>query len=224
MAMQMKRQMKRQMKPQMKPQMNSEPFDGAPLGRGAGRPREARVDEAIADAVAELLAEVGYDSLTIEGVAARAGVAKTTVYRRWSSKTQLVGDALEVRARGRVRAPDTGSLAGDLLAHVQAVSDALAAPIGRAIMGLVSGARRNPELSEALHEGFIAARRGEVAELLARAESRGELRSDLDHGVVIDLIISPLWYRALVWCESPGTDRLQALVDILLPGLTAEGR
>src|SRR5215218_3124914 len=143
--------------------------------RGPGRPRDARADEAISLAVAELLAEVGYGELTIEGVAARAGVAKTTIYRRFAEpaplpghpgerpkvdlKARLVAGALAVRARSALTATDTGSLRGDLLEHLGAVSAALAEPIGLAIAGLVVGARRMPDLADALRRGFVAARR-----------------------------------------------------------------
>jgi hypothetical protein len=86
----------------------------------------------------------------------------------------------------------------------------------------VVGAGRTPELAAGLRHGFVAARRAEVAELLARAAARGELADDLDLELVIDLLVGPLWYRALVWGEAPGPERLRSLVDVLLPVL--EGR
>jgi AcrR family transcriptional regulator len=212
--------------------VDSEPLAAARPPRGPGRPRDARADEAIAAAVAELLAEVGYDALTIEGVAARAGVAKTTIYRRFAEppptaggppsddlKARLVAGALAVRARSTLNAPDTGSLRSDLLEHLGAISRALSAPIGQAIGGLVVGARRMPELAGALRRGFVAARRAEVAELLQRADDRGELDPGLDRELAIDLLVSPLWYRALVWGEMLDAERLTALVDTVLPSL-----
>ena len=212
------------------------PDSDVPTLRGPGRPRDARADAAIATAVAELLAEVGYGALTIEGVAARAGVAKTTIYRRFAEgepaavggggggdlKARLVAGALAVRARSTLAAADTGSLRGDLLAHLGAIGGALASPIGQAIAGLVVGASRTPELAAGLRHGFVAARRAEVAELLGRAEARGELADDLDLELAIDLLVGPLWYRALVWGEAPAPDRLRSLVDVMLPVL--EGR
>jgi AcrR family transcriptional regulator len=169
--------------------------------------------------VAELLAEVGYDSLTIEGVASRAGVAKTTLYRRWFTKQQLVIEALDVGAYARGPA-DTGSLRGDLCAHMQAASDVLSAPIGQAVIGLVSAARRHPELAEALRTNFFATRRAEMDEVLSRAAARSELAPGIDRQVLIDLIISPLWYRALLWDEAPAPAQLAALIDIVVSGCT----
>jgi AcrR family transcriptional regulator len=179
--------------------------------------------------VAELLAEVGYGELTIEGVAARAGVAKTTIYRRFAGpaaagsggdlKARLVSGALAVRARSTLAAADTGSLRGDLLAHLGAITRALGAPIGQAIAGLVVGARRMPELAEPLRRGFVSARRAEVAELLERAARRGELTGPLDRELAVDLLVGPLWYRSLVWGESLDEAQLTALVDALLPAL-----
>jgi AcrR family transcriptional regulator len=180
------------------------------------------VDAAVANAVAELLAEVGYDSLTIEGVAARAGVAKTTVYRRWSSKTQLVAEALDWRAHAKGGAVDTGSLRGDLLAYMRSVTTSLGSPLGQAVIGLVSAARHHPQLAEGLRQGFVATRRAELGDLLSRAQARGELRGGLDHRAVIDLIISPLWYRALVWRQSVDDGFLACLVDVITYGLRGD--
>jgi AcrR family transcriptional regulator len=170
----------------------------------------------VADAVAELMIEVGYDSLTIEAVAARAGVAKTTVYRRWSAKTQLVSDALRLRAQPIAEAPDTGTLRGDLLAYLETVNDTLSAPFGRAMVGLMSTARYRPELADALREGYVGKLRIEVGELLVRAEARGELRGGLDHPALIDLVISPVLYWPLVWGETVEPDYLDALIDVLI--------
>jgi AcrR family transcriptional regulator len=192
---------------------------GRGKARSPGRPRDPHVDAAVAEAVAELLAEIGYAGLTIEGVAARAGVAKSTVYRRWSAKRDLVADALETRARTRVRAPDTGGLRSDLLEHLRGVNAALDAPVGRAIVALVTEARYDPELGRALREGFVAGRRAEVGEILARARARGELRDDVDPELIIDLLVSPLWYRALVWGESLADEALQRVVDVLVPAI-----
>jgi hypothetical protein len=117
---------------------------------------------------------------------------------------------------------DTGSLRGDLLAQVQAIANDFATPIGQAIVGLAPAARHHPELAEALRHGFIATRQAELADILSRAEGRGELRPGLDHEVVIELIISPVWYRALVWGESPGRDHLAALIKTVVLALTAD--
>jgi AcrR family transcriptional regulator len=201
--------------------MDGEP---APRPRSPGRPRDPHVDAAVAASVAQLLAEIGYAAQTVEGVAARAGVAKSTVYRRWSTKRELVADALDIRARSAVRAPDTGSLRGDLLTHLRAVTAGLDAPIGRAIVALVTEARYDPDLGRALREGFVATRRAEVGEILARASTRGELRGDVDHGLLIDLVVAPLWYRALVWGESVPDAALQVLVDVLVPALGPQAR
>lgn len=204
--------------------MSAAPKEAVPPGeyavtnapaRGRGRPRDARVESAVADAVAELMMEVGYDSLTIEAVAARAGVAKTTVYRRWSTKSELVIDALR-RAQPREERPDTGGLGSDLLAYLTTVNTTLATPFGRAMLGLMSAARYRPELGDALREGYVAKLRADIGELLVRAEARGELRGGLDHPALVDLVISPVLYWPLVWGESVEPDYLEALIDVLV--------
>lgn len=190
------------------------------VSRGRGRPRDVRVDAAVADAIAEVLAEVGYDALTIEEVASRAGVAKTTLYRRWRTKAHMVADGLDLPSHAKARLSDTGSLHSDLLLYMQAASDALAEPFGQAVIGLVFAARREPELAEALRQKLIASRRAEINELLNRAEFRGELKPGLDRQLLLDLVIGPLWYRELVWGESRQPGQLAALLDMLLAGCT----
>lgn len=187
-----------------------------------GRPRDARCDAAIIDATAQLLAEVGYDALSMEAVAARAAVAKTTLYRRWSSKPELVAGVFEVRARAAPPVPDTGDLRRDLLTQVLDARDRLvASPGGAAVLGLVAAAGREPELARLLRDGFVSVRRAMVGELVERAVARGQARPGIDLDLVVDLLVAPLYYRLMVSGQPVGDEYVEALVDAVLRDVAA---
>ncbi len=194
--------------------------ENPPPSGSRGRPRDARCDAALIDATAELLAEVGYDGLTMEAVAARAGVAKTTLYRRWSSKNRLVADAFEARARAAAAVPDSGELRQDLVTHLHEVRHRLVGtPGGRAVLGLLGVAGREPELAQLLRDGFVTVRRAAAAQILERAAARGDTRPDLDVDLVLDLLLAPVYYRLLVSGQPVTDDYLDALVDAVLPSV-----
>lgn len=188
-----------------------------------GRKRDNRADRAIVDATADLLAELGYDRLTMEAVAARAGVAKTTLYRRWPSKAVLVADAFAIRAERHLPVPDSGELAVDLHRYLVAVAERLASPTGRAMLGTVAAGIRVPELAELLRERFVASRRAAIAGLLRRGIDAGQADPDLDVDLAVDLLVAPLYYRRLVSgqpTDEPFVARLVASMGpVVAPGL-----
>lgn len=164
----------------------------------SGRPRSAQADEAILDAALEQFAELGFDGLSIEGVADRAGVSKTTIYRRYASKAELVLAACERVCHQIAPAPDTGSLRGDLEAILANLCRLLGTTIaGRAVPQLVSESARIPELADAYH-AFVAQRREKCRTALRRGIERGEARADLDVETAADLVAAPVFYRHLV--------------------------
>lgn len=162
--------------------------------RRPGRPRDAGADDAIMDAVVELLTEVGFGGLTIDAVAHRAGVGKATIYRRWDGKEQLVLDAL---AAGRIPVPqpDTGTLRDDLLAYYLPLAD-IEAQQGavRLMPALAAEAAVDPDLADRLH-AFVSDRRAPVAGILRRAQERGEVNDDVDIELVVDLLTGAIMYR-----------------------------
>jgi AcrR family transcriptional regulator len=180
-----------------------------------GRPRSLAADEAIRDATLELLATEGYANLTMSGVAAQAGVSTATLYRRWTSKLDLVVAVLQARAEERP-VPDTGSLRGDCRAILRDVVEASQTTnAGPILPGLVGEIGRNPELADALRTNLIAPRRAAFVQVLERAAARGELRAGLDHELVIDLLIGPLYHRLLMTgaeVDDRVADRLARLV------------
>ena len=140
-----------------------------------GRPRDPRRDEAIYDAVVELLVEVGFDRMSLDAVAARAGVSKPTIYRRCpEGKAQLVAAAIAFAREAKPKAPDTGSLRGDLLATVR---DMVAHMRENAQLaaGLVRQLRESAELAEIFREHVIEPERARWTAIVDRAEARGEL-------------------------------------------------
>ena len=143
--------------------------------RGPGRPRNQDYDGVILDAAMGILAEDGYQGLTIDGVAARAKVGRPTIYRRWPSKPALVVAAL-ARSTGLAPAPDTGTVRGDLLA-VQRHQVALMNSAGwrRITPGLTADLAADPELARTYLEEYIAPRRRSVWDALDRGIARGEL-------------------------------------------------
>lgn len=189
--------------------------------RRRGRPRSIAADEAILDAATGAFVELGWDGLTIEGVAARAGVGKTTIYRRYPSRLDLLLAAAERLAEEKGAVPDTGTLRGDLFALVKMYLGMLSETrAGRAIPAMVAATAKNPELAIA-YRSFIAARRRESAVPLERAISRGDVPADLDVALVLDLLVAPLFYRAFVSREPADDTYVTALVDAVLRAVTS---
>jgi len=157
------------------------------------------VTEAIRSAVFGELAAVGYARMSIEGIARRAGVGKTAVYRRWRSKLHLVLDLVSAIAVQGLPAPDTGSLEGDLRLLYEVTSRALRHPVaGQIIPDLQAEAARNPEIAEALQKALREGQQGVASGIVAAATARGELREQVDEDLALDLISGPLYWRSVV--------------------------
>src|SRR3954447_25744713 len=143
-----------------------------------GRPRDPRRDEAILDAALELVAEVGYDRVTIDALASRAGVSKPTVYLRFpGGKAAVVAAAIMARKSAEGGYPDTGHLRGDLVAYAQQSIAQIERNVHLAA-GLACHLRDSPELAEVFREHAVRAERPRVLAILSRAAERGELDDD----------------------------------------------
>ncbi|MET9447175.1 TetR/AcrR family transcriptional regulator [Streptomyces cinerochromogenes] len=157
------------------------------------------VTEAIRAAVFEELASVGYARMSIEGIARRAGVGKTAVYRRWRSKLHLVLDVVSALAVTGFPVPDTGSLEGDLRLLYEVTSRALRHPVASQIIpDLQAEAARNPDLADAFQKALRDGQEGVASRIVAAAEGRGELPAGLDPELALDLISGPLYWRSVV--------------------------
>ncbi|MEU0228779.1 TetR/AcrR family transcriptional regulator [Streptomyces sp. NPDC006284] len=181
------------------------------------------VTEAIRAAVFEELAAVGYARMSIEGIARRAGVGKTAVYRRWRSKLHLVLDIVSALAVQGLPAPDTGSLEGDLRLLYEVTSRALRHPVASQIIpDLQAEAARNPDIAEALRKALREGQDGVASRILAAAGERGEVGPGLDTDLALDLISGPLYWRSVV-IRSPKLPKgyLGALARATAEGLKA---
>jgi AcrR family transcriptional regulator len=170
---------------------------------GTVRPggRTARVREAVLRAAGDALAEHGIAHLDLADVARRAGVGKTTVYRRWGTVTGLVADVLAEMAEQSLPRTETGTLLGDLLANAQLVCRTLADPRqGALFKAVIAAASCDPATATALHH-FYAVRVAEWAPCVWQAVQRGELPADTDADEVIRAVSAPLYYRLLTTGE-----------------------
>ncbi|MDN3297528.1 TetR/AcrR family transcriptional regulator [Streptomyces ficellus] len=157
------------------------------------------VTEAIRAAVFEELAAVGFARMSIEGIARRAGVGKTAVYRRWKSKLSLVLDLLTAFAAQGLPAPATGSLYGDVRALLEVAAHALRHPVAsQVIPDLLVEAARHPEIADAIKAALLDSQQGVAAVVVREAVARGELPVDADADRALDLIIGPLYWRLVV--------------------------
>lgn len=192
------------------------------LGTRTGRgPRKA---EETFEAALQLLAESGYDGFTIEAVAARAGVNKTTIYRWWSSKDALLAAALLDSDLLTFAMPDTGTLHGDLVALGESVAGLLlgteTAPVAVTVL---AAAPRRQELA-CLASSFFADRLTREEPIFQRAVQRGELAADADAKTIMDLLGGALWFRLILRGEAPPPDYITAVVDTIVNGAGAPGR
>ena len=176
-------------------------------------------EEAILRATLELLAEVGYDQLTIDGVAARAHCSKATIYRRWQGKAELVITAVRRHSPPPPRpAPGTGSLREDLLAALEAMRSSLAGQDTALLLGLMTAMRHDQELAAVVREQVIDNKREVFGAAVARAVARGELPAGADHTLLAEISSAMLLSRQLVTGEPLDAAFAQELVDdVLLP-------
>jgi AcrR family transcriptional regulator len=158
--------------------------------------RSARVRAAVLDAVAAVIAEQEVGGLTIDAVARRAGVARTTVYRRWPTRGALIADLLVSRARLEIPAPDTGTLEGDLGALTTAAAAALRGPNLSILRAAVSTSAAGDDVAAAFGI-YWAERTRVVAMIIERAVQRGEAPADTDPVLVLQAAAGPLWLTAL---------------------------
>ncbi|MFI5952330.1 TetR/AcrR family transcriptional regulator [Cryptosporangium sp. NPDC051539] len=186
-----------------------------------GRKRDHTRDPEILDAALEVLAETGYDCMTIDQVAARAKAGKATLYRRWSSKAELVIDAVGCLKKDTFDSlPDTGTLRGDLLAMIRPPTMADAQKKIRIMSGVVSMLEKSPELADALRAAMVEPRATANRTLLRRAIDRGEIRADCNVEMLSQVSASMVFYRTMILRQPVDRDFLLSIVDeVLLPAV-----
>jgi AcrR family transcriptional regulator len=188
--------------------------------RPPGRPRSVVADDAIVDATISLLVEEGFDRLSMDAVASRAGVGKATIYRRWCSKEALVIDAVARRTDPLPVGPAGGSVRDRLVGLLEAILGTSRTGVGRLLPCMVGASVTNPTLAAHYREQILAPRRARVAAVLRDGMAAGELRTDLDVEAAIDQVVGPLVYRLVFAADRPARPRdCAAIVDLALAGL-----
>ena len=186
------------------------------------RPRSEEARRKAIAAAIDLIVERGVANLSIEEVAARSGVAKTTIYRHWPERASLIIDTARATFE-HVTTPDTGSLRGDLEAYFNSLMRAdLSGTAAKLIPCLVDAASRDPEI-DMMMDRFSLERQQPVMTIVARAQKRGELPPDLDRDVIIGTVVGPIVFRRVLQRRPVDPDYISKCLDVALTGLGAEG-
>jgi AcrR family transcriptional regulator len=181
-----------------------------------GRKRSEQSRQAILTAALELVAETGYGGLTVEAIAARAGVGKQTIYRWWPSKADVLLDALTAKASTFVPVPDEGSYAADLRAFLLATFTLGRDPrVVDVLRALMTHSQLDPAFGERFRVGFLQARRDALGVLLDRAAARGELPATPSPGTVADIVFGIVWYRVLATRQPLDPAQAEELLALL---------
>ena len=187
-------------------------------GNRHGRSEEARA--AVLEAADDLLVERGFAGVTIEGIAARAGVAKQTIYRWWASKTDILFDALIADAEEYFTVPDHGDLGSDLRDQLRQLALFLSQTDAGAVSRALAGqAQHDPEVAARFEAEFVARERDRERAPFLRARERGDLPAGIDIDFAIDRLAGPVYYRLLVTRQDVPPDFTDALVDRLMAEL-----
>jgi AcrR family transcriptional regulator len=181
--------------------------------------RSARVRAAVLAATLDELGAAGYGAMSLESIARRAGVNKTTIYRRWGSREALVLDLMLERARAVVPVPDTGSLRGDLLQLARAaVANASSPDVEPILRAALADVPQNRAIAAAVSR-FWAERLVLDGEIVTRAVARGEIAAGVSPAFVIESLLGPLHMRLLITGTPPGEAEIAAAVELIVRGL-----
>lgn len=192
-----------------------------PARRGRGRPRDPATDERITRAAAELMLERGFDKTTVDEVAARAGVGKATVYRRWPSKEDLAVAAMESLYSAEMPEPDTGSIVTDLRQSYLAALSFVNSPEGASYLRMSIAESIRDERIAALYRASTERREERSRQTFERAIARGEVRPDIDLDSVVQWLGGLIAVRAITGRPMPSVEDVDSLVEFTLRGVLA---
>jgi len=187
--------------------------------RPPGRPRSEKVRNAIIRSTLALIERVGFDELTMEGVAARARVGKATVYRWWPNKAELVIDAFVSAVGEELRFPDAGPLLVSIHAQMQRWVPIFRSPLGQIVATVIGAGQSQPEILEAFQKHWVEPRRIEARRLLRQAIANREIRDDLDPDAILDLLYGPLYLRLLLRHAPLDTKFVNDVFRVISPAL-----
>jgi len=186
--------------------------------RPPGRPRSEHARQAILRSTMNLLQHTGFDDLTIEAIAADAGVGKATVYRWWPNKGALVVDAFASGTESKLHFPDTGSVYRDVSFQMRRAVAIFRSPQGRIVAALLGAGQSDLELLEAFRARFLRPRRQEAYKTLLRGIDRGELPSGLDLDLVLDILYGAIYMRFLIRHDELSAAYVNEVCDLVLAG------
>jgi AcrR family transcriptional regulator len=190
--------------------------------RPPGRPRSAEAERAIIDAVLQLVADHGFDGLSVEGVASVAGVGKGTIYRRWPNKDAMFVDALASVSEELPDIPDTQSARDGLVALVDVIRlSTQTTAAGRLLPRVMASMKQYPEVMQEYRHRVIERRTAVMRDLIQRGIDRGEFRPDLDVDTAVTLLVGPILYLVMMRSSAVPPDRAtsERLVDGVICGL-----
>ena len=194
-------------------------------GSKGGRPRSVQSQQAILDTTLTLLATEGFEAMSIEAIAASAGVGKKTIYRWWTSKEALAIDAIKSLQQTKSPVIDTGSLREDLIVMFRNAFQIWSGPLARELMIKALGEMTtHPEVYQAFYDQVIVPRFQQFTHLIQRAQAHGEVRQDLDANDIIGLLAGPVWYHLFFDASntSLASDLPERLVDAVLQGIARQ--
>jgi len=162
-----------------------------------GRPRSDAARRAVLEATNSLLEEAGFSKLTMEGIAARAGVGKATLYRWWPSKGAVAVEAFMTAVAGRIAFPCTDSAVADITSQMLRLAEVYRGTTGRIVCELLALGQADPEILAAFMDGYMLPRREAAKQALQRGIEAGEIRSDVDLDVMVDALYAPIFHRMI---------------------------
>lgn len=192
------------------------------MDKKIGRPRSEETKKAILTASYDLSLENGFNAVTVEGIAERAGVSKATIYKWWPNKAAVVLDGFFAATESMLQVPDTGSVREDLFIQVNNLASFITSPKGKIITELIAEGQFDSNIAEEYRKRYFNPRRLISQHIIERGILRGELKKDLDIELSIDLIFAPLFYRLLITGETVNSAFVKGLISYALMGLSTE--
>ncbi len=190
--------------------------------RPRGRPVSLKSRQAVLTAAAQLLDERGFHGFTVDEVARRSGVSKSTIYKHWTSGFDIAVNAYGDSVTDAVPVTATGDVIHDLTSQLRRLAEFYASPRGRVVAQLLAAGTSQADGSALLREKFFAKRRDATHALIEHGQASGQLRPDLDPQLVIDMLFGPIVFRLFNGVEPLNADMATALADMALRAIVAE--